>query len=143
MRRLYSTFAGSWPGAGLLLLRLVVGSVVVVRAGSKLWAGAPLHATLTSASLAASGVLLIAGLWTPLAGTVAAVFELSHVLTMAPDRLVCLLAGTVAGALAMLGPGGWSVDARLFGWKRIDLGGHAKPAIRATHQDPEGGPAIR
>jgi putative oxidoreductase len=96
MRRLYSTFAGSWPGAALLLLRLVVSSVVVVGAGSKLWAGAPLHATLTSASLAAPGVLLIAGLWPPLAGTVVAVFELSHILTIAPDRLVCLLAGTVA-----------------------------------------------
>ena len=132
MRRLYSTFAGSWPGAGLLLLRLVVGSVVVVRAGATLWAGAPLDATPTSASLAASGVLLIAGLWTPLAGTVVAAFELSHILTMAPDRLVCLLAGTVAGALAMLGPGRWSVDARLFGWKRIDLGRHVKPATRET-----------
>ena len=143
LRRLFSTFAGSWPGAGLLLLRLVVGSVVLVRAGSKLWAGAPLHATLPSASLAASGGLLIAGLWTPLAGTVVAVFELSHILTMAPDRLVCLLAGTVAGALAMLGPGHWSVDARLFGWKRIDLGGHAKPATRGTHPDPERGPGIR
>jgi uncharacterized membrane protein YphA (DoxX/SURF4 family) len=143
LRRLFSTFAGSWPGAGLLLLRLVVGSVVLVRAGSKLWTGAPLHATLPSASLAASGVLLIAGLWTPLAGTVVAVFELSHILTMTPDRLVCLLAGTVAGALAMLGPGHWSVDARLFGWKRIDLGGHAKPATRGTLQDPERGPGIR
>ena len=132
LRRLFSTFAGSWPGAGLLLLRLVVGSVVVVRASPQLWAGAPLHATLTSASLAASGVLLMAGLWTPLAGTFVAVVELSHLLTMAPDRLVCLLAGTVAGALAMLGPGRWSVDARLFGWKRIDLGGYVKPPTRGT-----------
>jgi uncharacterized membrane protein YphA (DoxX/SURF4 family) len=142
LRRLFSTFAGSWPGAGLLLLRLVVGSVVAVRAGSNLGAGALLPATLTSASLAASGVLLIAGLWTPLAGTVVAVFELSHILTMAPDRLVCLLAGTVAGALAMLGPGRWSVDARLFGWKRIDVGGHVKPATRGMHQDPERAPWI-
>jgi hypothetical protein len=142
MRRLYSTFAGSWPGAGLMLLRLVVGGLVVVRAGSKLWAGEPLYATLTSASLAASGVLLIAGLWTPLAGTVVAVLELSHVLTIAPDRLVCLLAGTVAGALAMLGPGRWSVDAQLFGWKRIDLGSTASRA-RGAHQDPERRPGIR
>jgi len=101
-------------------MRLVVGSVVLVGAGSKLWIDAPLYATLTSASLAASGLLLIAGLWTPLVGAVVAVFEISHVLTTGPDRLTCLLAGTVGGALAMLGPGRWSVDARLFGWKRIE-----------------------
>ena len=43
-----------------------------------------------------------------------------QVLTMAEDPLVCLMAGTVGGALAMLGPGRWSVDAQLFGWKRIE-----------------------
>jgi uncharacterized membrane protein YphA (DoxX/SURF4 family) len=120
LRRLYSTFAGGWPGAGLLLIRVVVGSVLLARAGSKLSAGATLDTTLTSAFLAGSGLLLIAGLWTPLAGTVVAVIETSQILTMAPDRLVCLLAGTVGGALAMLGPGRWSVDAQLFGWKRIE-----------------------
>lgn len=129
LRRLYSTFAGGWPGAGLLLLRVVVGFVVLVRAGSKLWTGAPLHITLTSTALAGSGVLLIAGLWTPLAGTVAAVIEISHILNLAPDVLVCLLVGTVGGALAMLGPGRWSVDAQLFGWKRIE------PRPRKNHSN--------
>ena len=28
LRRLYSTFAGGWPGIGLLLMRLVIGAVV-------------------------------------------------------------------------------------------------------------------
>ena len=120
MRRLYSTFAGSWPGAGLLLLRLVFGSVVLVGAGSKVWTPAPLQTTLTSASLAGSGLLLIAGLWTPLAGTAVAAIEILQVLTTAEDPLVCLMAGTVGGALALLGPGRWSVDAHLFGWKRIE-----------------------
>ncbi|HET7294496.1 MAG TPA: hypothetical protein VFM88_18875 [Vicinamibacteria bacterium] len=120
MRRLYSTFAGSWPGAGLLLIRLVFGSVLVVRAGWSLSTDAPLHATLSAASLVASGLLLIAGLWTPLAGAAVAVLELRHVLTTGPEALVSLLAGTVGGALALLGPGHWSVDARLFGWKRIE-----------------------
>ncbi len=120
MRRLYSTFAASWPGVGLLLMRLVVGSVILLRAGPKLWSDPPIQTTLTSASLTGSGLLLIAGLWTPLIGTLVAVIEIWRTLTMDEDRLVCLLAGTVGGALAMLGPGRWSVDAQLFGWKRIE-----------------------
>ena len=120
MRRLYSTFAGSWPGIGLLLMRLVVGSVLLVRAGPQLWTDPALQTALTAASLTGSGLLLAAGLWTPLAGAVIAVIEISQILTSGEDLLVCLLAGTTAAALAMLGPGRWSVDARLFGWKRIE-----------------------
>ena len=120
VRRLYSTFAGSWPGAGLLLLRLVVGGVVLAGVGSKLWSGSPVHARLTSACLGGLGLLLIVGLWTPLAGTAVAVIEISQALATAQHALVSLMVGTVGGALAMLGPGRWSVDARLFGWKRIE-----------------------
>ncbi len=43
MRRLYSTFAGGWPGMGLLLMRLVVGSALIVGASSILWSGPPPH----------------------------------------------------------------------------------------------------
>ena len=120
MRRLYSTFAGGWPGGGLLLLRLVVGSILLVDAGSSLWRDPSLQTTLTSASLTGSGLLLIAGLWTPLAGTAVAGIEICRALTSAQDPLVCLMAGTVGAALALLGPGRWSVDARVFGWKRIE-----------------------
>ena len=45
MRRLYSTFAGGWPGTGLLLMRLVIGSVLVMRAGLRLWGDPPLNIT--------------------------------------------------------------------------------------------------
>jgi len=119
VRRLYSTFAGSWPGAGLLLLRLVVGSVLL-RGGANAWIDGPWHATLSSAALATSGLLLMAGLWTPLAGATVAMIEIARLLTIVPDPLVGLMAATMGAALAMLGPGRWSVDARLFGWKRIE-----------------------
>jgi uncharacterized membrane protein YphA (DoxX/SURF4 family) len=120
VRRLYSTFAAGWPGIGLLVMRLVVGAVLLVGTGSKLWGDPPLHLTLTSASLGLSGLLLVGGLWTPVAGAVVVVVEISQILRADEHAVVGLLAGTIAGALAMLGPGRWSVDARLFGWKRIE-----------------------
>ena len=67
-----------------------------------------------------AGFLLILGLWTPIAGASVAVIEVWKILTLPGDRWLWLLLGTVSVALAMLGPGLWSIDARLFGWKRVE-----------------------
>ena len=119
MRRLYSTFAGGWPGTGLLLLRVVGGSMLVVRASAMLWNDPPITKTITSAFLAGCGLLLLPGLWTPIAGALVALLETWQTMMLTGDHRTSLLLGTIGGALAMLGPGLWSVDARLFGWKRV------------------------
>ena len=104
----------------MLLLRLVLGSALVVRAGSIVWSDPPVTRTVTSLFLAAFGLLIIPGLWTPIVGALAALLEIWQMMTITGDRWVPLLLGTIGGALAMLGPGLWSVDARLFGWKRVE-----------------------
>ena len=130
LRRLYSTFAGGWPGFGLAVMRLVVGSVLLARTVPRLWVDPPLDVTFTAAAGAVSGLLLVAGLWTPVAGAVVAIIEISQIPGVAENPLVGLLIGTIAAALAMLGPGRWSVDARLFGWKRIEAPMRKKQIVR-------------
>ncbi|MBV8629466.1 MAG: hypothetical protein JOZ83_00985 [Silvibacterium sp.] len=120
LRRLYSTFAGGWPGTGLLFMRLVAGSALIFRASSIVWKEPPVTTALTASLLGIFGLFLIPGLWTPIVGALAALLELLQVMTMPDDWLVSLLLGTISGALAMLGPGLWSIDARLFGWKRVE-----------------------
>jgi uncharacterized membrane protein YphA (DoxX/SURF4 family) len=70
---------------------------------------------------ALSGLLLLVGLWTPFTGAIVAITEFCIVLSHGADpRLSIMLAG-LGAALALLGPGAWSVDARLYGWKRIEI----------------------
>ena len=76
--------------------------------------------TILSVLLAAAAILLIFGLFTPIIGILVALIESSRLVIIPADRLVYLLVTTFGAALAMLGPGLWSVDARIFGWKRIE-----------------------
>ncbi|MGA2851020.1 MAG: hypothetical protein ABSE46_18620 [Terracidiphilus sp.] len=119
MQRLFSTFAGGWPGAGLLLLRAVIGIVsidcAVMRLCSEYFGPSVIVPMLTIGI----GLLLIAGLWTPLAGTLLAALAVWTAFLHSENLLIYILIGSVGAALAMIGPGAWSVDARMFGRKQI------------------------
>jgi uncharacterized membrane protein YphA (DoxX/SURF4 family) len=102
-------------------MRVVVGSALVVRAGLKLWSDPPpMNVTIPAILLLGAGILLIAGLWTPIAGASVALTEVWKMLMLPGDKSLWLMLATAGAALAMLGPGLWSIDARLYGWKRLE-----------------------
>jgi putative oxidoreductase len=70
---------------------------------------------------AGAAAFLLIGLWTPVAGVLMALAELCLAFAYPADPWRHILLGTMGAALAMLGPGAWSVDARLFGRKRIQI----------------------
>ena len=121
MRRLFSSFADGWPGVGLLGLRLVAGMVLIARGVAILRTGAPLDAASAEIAAMIAGLLLIAGLWTPVSGSALALLQMWNLLMRRGDPWTNILLGTLGAALALLGPGAWSVDARRFGWKRMDI----------------------
>ena len=116
--RLFSTFPDSWPGMGLLILRLADGFSLlnVEQVLSDL--GDTAGMLLRCASFAVA-VLLWIGLGTPIAATSGAVIQIGIATLDHRCTSLSVVAGAVGLALAMLGPGAWSVDARLFGRKRI------------------------
>ncbi len=120
MQRLFSMFAGSWPGAGLALQRFVAAAALLLGEVPHLKITAQFMAIIAQVIGTGAGILLLVGLWTPVVGVVVAVGELWIAFSRSTDPWMALLLATLGGTLAMIGPGAWSIDARLFGRKRIE-----------------------
>jgi len=133
LRRLFSTFAQGLPGAGLLLLRLAAGTALFLHETSQLTADVPTWQIVTFAARTCLSILLIAGLWTPIVGTLTAMLELATAFWHPSDVWIHGLVASLGMALALLGPGAWSADAWLFGWRRIEI-----PERRSTPDSSSG-----
>lgn len=120
VRRLFSTFASGAPGAGLLLLRVAGATSFIVNATYAPWRVVESPALLLQVISLALGLLLLAGVWTPVVATLAALAAVVKGCSD-PGSSRYWLVAAICAALALLGPGAWSIDARLFGWKRIDI----------------------
>jgi putative oxidoreductase len=123
MQRLFSTFANGWPGKGLLVQRALVATIVWSIFVTNLGRGS-LAALIPDLIATCAVLLVLVGLWTPITGSVVAVFELYIALSRPGDPWLSVIAGILCATLAVIGPGAWSIDARLFGRKHIDISTH-------------------
>jgi uncharacterized membrane protein YphA (DoxX/SURF4 family) len=124
LQRLFSTFPDHWPGAGLLLMRLSLGITLICFGAANLLGETPAPLSVAQDILAvATGALLVAGFWTPAAATLAALDQiwiaLSFTASQRGGEWIHILLGVLCASAAMLGPGAWSIDARLFGRRRF------------------------
>ena len=125
MQRLFSTFADGWPGIGLLLLRLLTAAALIYFGIAGVPASPPLATLVPQIIGIGAGILLLVGLWTPVAGALAAIVKVSiafsRYFSHSGDPWIPIVQAVLGAVLAMVGPGAWSIDARLFGRKRIDF----------------------
>jgi putative oxidoreductase len=119
VQRLFSTFADGWPGAGLLLLRALTGIVLVHYEILQIIEKPAIDTIVPQLIATGAGIFLLVGLWTPVAGTLVAMVELWTMFEVAGDPWISVMLGTLGAALAMIGPGAWSIDARLYGRKQL------------------------
>jgi uncharacterized membrane protein YphA (DoxX/SURF4 family) len=129
LQRLFSTFPGGWPGLGLFLLRLAPSSVAFAQgAGYLLSTGAATpRSWLVGAAGIVVGVSLLIGFLTPVASSIVALGNILMIFYRFPlmphdspgAKLLVIDVIVVALAVAFLGPGAFSLDARLFGRREI------------------------
>jgi uncharacterized membrane protein YphA (DoxX/SURF4 family) len=140
LHRLFSAFPAGFPGIGLLLLRVVVGATLLTH--GILCLPSPERLTLNpsviSALLLLIGLCLLIGFLTPIVSLLACFESLGIAFSWLPAQLtnsfdskpalVPIIA--ISLAIALLGPGAFSLDARLFGWKEIVI----PPASRSPQE---------
>jgi putative oxidoreductase len=119
LQRLFTTFADGWPGLGLLIQRLVTGFTLLYYGTAVLTKNHPPGIVVPEITGAVLGLFILAGLWTPVAGALVATVEAWIALAGRGDARIAIVLAVLGGTLAMIGPGAWSIDARLFGRKYI------------------------
>jgi hypothetical protein len=114
MLRLFSMFPSGAPGVALLLLRVGVATTIFTTGWNS---RIPIPLLLL---LALHCLFLCLGIFTPILAALGCVFELVSAGFMNDQSIVAVFSPSLdAAAVAMLGPGAYSLDARRFGRRVI------------------------
>jgi putative oxidoreductase len=114
-------FPNGSPGLALLLLRVAAGILLIHDAVVALQLRPDLQMIILRSVALGAGTLLFLGLWTPVAGVLIALLEVCSLFVGAGDGRSSILLAAMGAALAALGPGASSIDARLFGRERLNI----------------------
>ena len=126
MRRLFGTFPTGAPGCGLVLLRVVAALSLQADASGNLVLTQ--HASIPGVALILLSLALLVGLFTPVVALLAAMIEAAMLGSSTSPGMALMLQGPViCVTLALLGPGGYSLDARLFGSRVVVLHASDQP----------------
>src|SRR4030095_14847660 len=109
MRRTFDRVLRHRLPGGLFRLRLVVVAVAISS-----------RASASNFVVQGSALLLLGGIWTSAVGAMITFVEVWR-LVSGSGGWVSVLVATITTALALMGPGPWSVDAQLLGWRRIEI----------------------
>jgi uncharacterized membrane protein YphA (DoxX/SURF4 family) len=137
LHRLFSAFPAGLPGAGLLLLRVVVGAalgghgILCLLSSDRV----SLVEVLSTVLLFSCCVGLLIGFLTPILSLLAGAESLGITFSWFPfqllspfeSKLALVPIVAISAAIALLGPGAFSLDARLFGWKEIIIPPAGRP----------------
>ena len=121
LQRLFSTFPAGLPGSGLFLLRAMLGITAIVQgkylaeqSDSSVWT------FFLGISAIVGGVLLLIGFLTPVIGVLLFTVNLIAAIFLISDSSQILIYEIILSAsVVLLGPGAFSIDAKLFGRREI------------------------
>ena len=99
---------------------MLTSTILVYYGASHLLENARVETDLPYLIAAVAGVFLFLGLWTPFAGITIAIAGFWIFFVCSAHSLTAIIVAVLGATAAMIGPGTWSIDARLYGRKHLE-----------------------